>query len=137
MALVVDTGVLLAAHVTDEADHHACRALLADATEPLVIPAPVLVELEYLFRARATLRAWLDFVKDVAAGAYTIFPLDPPGLLAIARMQERYADLPLGSVDAAVFCACVALGERKVATLDHRHFSILSPARGVAFELLP
>ena len=137
MALVLDTGVLFAAHVTDEEDHEACRTLLADTTETRVIPAPVLVELEYLFRARATLRAWLAFTEDVADGAYTIYPTDGPGLRAIARAQKTYADLPLGFVDAAVFTACLELGEQKVATLDHRHFTVLRPRKGPMFELLP
>lgn len=137
MALVLDTSALFAAHVSDEEDHLACRALLKDAREPLVIPAPVLVELEYLFRKRATLRAWIDFCEDVAAGAYTIFPIDAAGILAVAHLQEKYKDLPLGFVDAAVAVACDALGEKKVATLDRRHFSIVRPGKARALDLLP
>lgn len=137
MALVLDTGVLFAAHVSDEDDHEACRALLTDTSEPLVIPAPVFVELEYLFRARATLRSWISFAADVADGGYSIFPLDGAGVRAAALLQEKYADLPLGLVDAAVFTACVALRERKVATLDRRHFSILRTDDGSALTLLP
>lgn len=137
MALVLDTGVLFAAHVSDEPEHAACRTLIEQAREPLVIPVPVFLELEYLFRRRATLRAWLDLAEDVAAGAYTIFPLDAAAVLAVARLQQRYKDLPLGLVDAAVFVACEGLQETKVATLDRRHFSVLRRERGKALRLLP
>jgi len=137
VALVLDTGVLFAAHVTDDDAHEDCRTLLADAHEPLVVPAPVFVELEYLFRRRSSMANWMRVAEDVAAGAFTIYPLDGAGVLAAAKVQERYADLPLGFVDAAVFATCVALGESKVATLDRRHFSVLRVAKGVSLELLP
>lgn len=137
MALVLDTSALFAAHVSDEDEHSACRALIEAAAEPLVIPAPVFVELEYLFRRRATMRAWLELAEDVAAGAFTVYPLDGAAVLAVARLQERYHDLPLGFVDGAVFVACAALGEEKVATLDRRHFSILRNDAGRALQLLP
>lgn len=137
MALVLDTSALFAAHVSDEDEHAACRALIEAAREPLVIPAPVFVELEYLFRKRATLRAWLAFAEDVAAGAYAIFPLDGAAVLAAARLQQRYRDLPLGFVDAAVVVACESLGEDRVATLDRRHFSVVRLAKKRALTLLP
>lgn len=46
----------------------------------------------------------------------------------MAELVRRYADLPLGAVDASV----VAVAERTkittVATLDHRHFHIVRPS---------
>lgn len=137
MALVLDTSALFAAHVSDEDEHAACRSLIESAHGTLVVPAPVFVELEYLFRKRATLRAWIHFAEDVASGAYSVYPIDAVGVLAVAKLQERYKDLPLGFVNAAVFVTCVALGERTVATLDRRHFSILRTDEGQALQLLP
>lgn len=137
MALVLDTSALFAAHVSDEDEHRACRALIENANEQLVIPAPAFVELEYLFRKRATLHAWMRLANDVAAGAYTVYPLDAAGVLAAALLQERYSDLPLGLVDAVVFRTCVELGESKLATLDRRHFGMLRDERGRALDLLP
>ncbi|MHB8511605.1 MAG: type II toxin-antitoxin system VapC family toxin [Actinomycetota bacterium] len=137
MALVLDTGPLLAAHLTSEPRHQQCRSLFQAIEEPLLIPAPVFVELEYLLHKRASLRTWLQFADDVANGAYSIYPLDAAAVTAAARLQERYRDLRLGFVDAAVFTCCVALKERKVATLDHRHFSVLRTDDGFGLELLP
>lgn len=137
MALVLDTSVLFASLDRDERDHSACRDLVEGSAEELVIPAPVLVELEYLISKRPALRAWVAFAEDLAGGAYRIFELDAPAVLAAARLQKRYADLRLGFVDAAIAVVCDALGEEKLATLDRRHFGVVRTARGRAFELLP
>lgn len=47
MALILDTGPLYASLDRSDQDHAACRALIEAADEPLVIPAPVLVEVDY------------------------------------------------------------------------------------------
>jgi uncharacterized protein len=137
MALVLDTGVLYAALDASDPDHEACAKLLQEGQELFLIPAPVLVELDYWIRKFSSAQVWLRFCEDVGAGAYTIVPLDATLLLEAAGLQARYADLPLGLVDAAVFATCESLGERKVATLDRRHFSILRTREGAALDLLP
>jgi len=137
VALVLDTGVLYAALDEEDRDHAACASLLTQANEELVIPAPVLVELDYWVRKFSSADAWLTFSEDVEANVYAIYPLDVGILLSAARLQARYADLPLGLVDAAVFAVCEVLGEEKVATLDRRHFSVLRTAGGRSLNLLP
>ncbi|MDI3421937.1 PIN domain-containing protein [Streptomyces luteolus] len=49
----------------------------------------------------------------------------------------KYADFPLGSVDASVVAVAERLGLTEVATLDHRHFSAVRPSHVPAFTLLP
>ena len=137
MALVLDTGVLYAALDEHDPDHEACTQLLSSMNEDLVIPEPVLVELDYWVRKFASPDAWLVFCEDIASGAYTLFCLNRDSALAAARLEASYTDLRLGFVDAAVFVVVEALGETKVATLDHRHFSTLRTARGRALTLLP
>lgn len=137
MALVLDTGVVFAALDVDDPDHSACVELLSDAPEVLVVPAPVLVELDCWLRKAATPDRWLAFCEDVAAGAYRIHDLEPTQLLAAAQLQVKYADQPLGFVDAAVVVTCESMGERRVATLDRRHFSVVRTTDGTALELLP
>ena len=137
MALVLDTGVIYAALDENDADHERCAALIATTNETLVVPSPVLVELDYWLRKNATLDVWLAFAADLYATAYTLWPADSSIALAAARLQSRFADQGLGFVDAAVFCSCQALGERKVATLDRRHFSVLRTDDGRALDLLP
>ena len=137
MALVLDTGVIFAALDQTDADHLACDKLIAESEEQLVIPGPVLVELDYMVRKHAGVDAWLTFCEDVAAGGYAVFRVDAPLVEQAAQIQARFADQPIGFVDASVVATCEALGENKVATLDHRHFSILRTKDGEALELLP
>lgn len=55
----------------------------------------------------------------------------------MADLVAEYADLPLGTTDAAV----VALAERfavtELATLDRRHFTVVRPRHTAALALLP
>lgn len=130
MALVVDTGPLLAALDAADHDHEACAALLVGATEDLVVPALVLAELDYWCHERLTAHAWLTFLDDVLAGAYRV---ETPTLADLGRageLQRQYADLRLGVVDASIVALLERLGEPKVATLDHRHFSVVRPRHG-------
>jgi uncharacterized protein len=55
----------------------------------------------------------------------------------IRELLTRYADLKLGFVDAAVVAIVERLNERKLATLDRRHFTTIRPKHTDAIELLP
>jgi predicted nucleic acid-binding protein len=137
VALVLDTGVIYASLDGDDPDHESCAELLEEAREQLIIPAPVLVEVDYWVRKAASADVWLAFVQDIQAGAYSIYALDPYLLGAAAELQVRFADQAIGLVDAAVFASCEALGEDKVATLDQRHFSVLRTTDGRALRIVP
>jgi predicted nucleic acid-binding protein len=137
VALVLDTGVLYAALDETDADHDACAALLTETQEQLVIPAPVLVELDYWIRKFATADAWLTFCEDISRGAYLLHQLDSAATVAAATLQAKYEDLRLGLVDASVLVTCEVMGEPKVATLDRRHFSVLRTEDGRTLEILP
>ncbi|MGI8708538.1 MAG: PIN domain-containing protein [Actinomycetota bacterium] len=137
MALVLDTGVVYAALDAADPDHRACRRLIDEATERLVVPAPVLVELDYFIGRAGLVDVWLSFCEDVHGGSYAVSHIDSTLLIDAARLQARYADQLIGFVDASVAVVCEALGETKVATLDKRHFGVLRTAAGGAFQVVP
>ncbi len=72
MALVLDTGPIYAALDRRDADYQACRRLVEQAGEPLVIPAPVLVDVEYWVRKWLHAGALVAFLDDIVAGAYEV-----------------------------------------------------------------
>lgn len=137
MALILDTGPLYAALDRSDADHGACRRLLEDATEPLVIPAPVLVEVEYWVQRRLGTGAWLALLDDVAAGAFQVEDLVAADYRRVRELCDRYADADIGFVDAAVLAVTERLGEPKLVTLDRRHFGTLRSRHVDALTLLP
>ncbi|MFI5714029.1 hypothetical protein [Kribbella sp. NPDC051620] len=51
--------------------------------------------------------------------------------------HRRYADLPLGLVDASVIALAEQLELQEIATLDRRHFSVVRPNHVDSFALLP
>lgn len=137
MVLVLDTGPIVAALDRDDPDHARCAGLLAGRHEDLVVPALVLVEVDYWVCRLGGVKAWVSFVEDVTAGAYRIEPLTEQDLVRVAELEQTYADLDLGLVDASVIATCERLDETKVATLDRRHFSVVRPRHCPALMLLP
>jgi len=135
VALILDTGPLVALLDATDPDHERCAALLRDTREPRVVPVCVLVEVEYLLRPWP--QALTALLADFDAGAFELLDLPTRWLLRSGELIERYRDLPLGLVDATVIAATEMLGETKVATLDHRHFSVVRPSHAPALELLP
>lgn len=55
----------------------------------------------------------------------------------MAELVYDYADLPLGTTDAAVIALAERLGVTEVATLDRRHFTVVRPRHTAALVLLP
>jgi predicted nucleic acid-binding protein len=137
MALILDTGPLLAAVDAADQDHLSCAALIAEADEDLVVPSLVLAELDYWCMRRLSTDAWLVFLDDVIAGAYRIEEPSATDLARCRELQDRYRDLTLGVVDASIIALAERLNEPRVATLDHRHFLTVRPAHVAAFELVP
>jgi predicted nucleic acid-binding protein len=119
-----------------DADHAACVRLFDENLERLVVPAPVLVELDWLGHGRGV-PARETALASIADGTLTVENLT---LVDYARVQDlcrQYEDLPLDLVDASVMVVAERLRERKVATLNHRHFTVVRPRHTRALELLP
>ncbi|MEX2182820.1 MAG: PIN domain-containing protein [Chloroflexota bacterium] len=137
MALILDTGPLLAALDRADPEHAACARLLMEATEDLVVPELVLAELDYWCSRRLSAEAWPVFLDDVLAGAYRIEAPTHADLRRCRELQATYTDLGLGVVDASIVALAERLGEPKVATLDRRHFAAVRPIHVPAFEIRP
>ncbi len=132
-ALICDTGALLDYLVENAADHRLFRHAI-DTARTRYIPALVLAEVDYFLRNER--KAMQTFMQDVARGAFTCVP---PSLDQLARAMEidrRYADLGLGLVDGSVVALAEALGIRRLATRDVRHFSAVRLADGGSFDLV-
>lgn len=137
MALILDTGPLLATLDRTDNFHDACRRLVQSAAEPLIIPAPVLVELDYWIHVRLYPAVFTAVLDDIIAGAYRVESPSADDYTRIRELCDRYSDADIGFVDAAVLALVERLREPKVATLDRRHFGLLRPRHVAALQLLP
>ena len=136
MTLVLDTGPIVAALNTQDPDHERCVALLA-GTDDLLVPSPVLVEIDYWLVKLGGVHVWKSFVADITRGAYRVAHPTDGDLARAAELEADYHDLDLGLVDASTIALCERLGETKVATLDRRHFSVVRPRHCSHLTLLP
>lgn len=137
MALILDTGPLYASLDRSDADHPRCRDLIEAAQEPLLIPAPVLVEVDYLIHRSLHPGVLVALLADIDSGAYGVADLAPADYRRIRELCDRYADADIGFVDAAVLAVVERLDEPKLLTLDHRHFRTLRPRHVDSLRLLP
>jgi len=137
LALILDTGPLYAAMDRADPDHRACRELLEVSRESLVVPAPVLVEVEWLSRSRLGPLAFDAVLGSVGSGALSVRDLDLEDWARVRYLCRAYADLPLGLVDASVVVCAERLQERTIASLDRRHFSVVRQLHVPSLGLVP
>lgn len=107
------------------------------ANRPMVIPAPVIAEVGYLLGTRAGAQAESFFLRSLADGDFLVEDLTSVDYGRGADLVEQYGDLPLGTTDAAVIAVAERLNVPEVATLDHRHFTVVRPRHVKALTLLP
>jgi predicted nucleic acid-binding protein len=137
VALIVDTGPLLALLDRADKNHAICRGLLEATLEHILVPSPVLVELDYWAGQRLGTGAFLAVLDNIRRGALLVVDLVDSDYARVRTLCDRYSDSDIGFVDAAVLSIVERLGEPKLATLDHRHFRMLRPRHVDALELLP
>ncbi len=135
--LLCDTGVLLAAGNVKDRAHQASLGLLRTAEGPLLVPSPVLGEVGYLLQSRVGPQAEVIFLQSFGGDGFRIAELEDEDIPRMAELVDTYLDLPLGIVDAAVIAIAERLNLTTVATLDHRHFTVVRPRHVPEFILLP
>jgi uncharacterized protein len=129
LRVVCDTGPLVAAANRRDRAHALAAVLVSELGRDLVVPEPVLVEVDQLLRARVDSRSARLFLTSVVAGEHAVAFLTPGLLRRAAEIDKTYAALDLGLADAAV----MALAERHhlpVLTFDFEHFRATRPGRG-------
>lgn len=138
--LICDTGPLVAAALSRDPDHHSCVELFTGmhlAGREMVLPAPVVAEVGYPLGSRASASAESAFLRSLAAGDFRAIELTSADYSRMAELVDTYADLPLGTTDAAVVTLAERLEVNEVATLDRRHFTVVRTRRGTPLTLLP
>jgi len=135
--LIADTSVIVASLNRKERHHAACRALIERLDEPVVVPASTLCEVDPLIHRQLGAAAMPEFLRRAGRGELAIEDLRAEDYARAIEVMERYADLDVGFVDAAVLAIVERLNEPKLATLDRKHFSVMQPRHVDALELLP
>lgn len=132
--MLLDSGILIAYYNRRDEWHQAAAGLL-DAKEMLLLPAPVIPEVDYLLGKRMGLAAQMALYEDIGSQVYQVVDLSEAGYQRVFALNQQYQSLRLGFVDAAVIAIAEELGIGQIATLDRRHFGAVE-AR-IKLELLP
>ena len=135
--ILVDTGPLVAAASRSDAHNAACVAALQAARPPRLVPGLVIAEVCFLLARDGGAAVEAEFLRAFGTGFLNVVDLTTGDLDRCAELVEQYADLPLGGTDASLIALAERLQIIEIATLDHRHFTVVRPRHTDAFTLLP
>lgn len=133
-AVLVDTGPLVALFDPSDADHDACKDVLARvrARRRLTSLAVVTEALSLLAFSDRAQQALLTFV---AGGGVDIADFGVDEIARAAALMDRYASLPMDFADATLVVLAERLHTNWVFTLDRRDFAVYRVGRQ-AFRVL-
>jgi uncharacterized protein len=129
LRVVVDTGPLVAAANRRDQAHSLAAALVTQLGRDLLVPDPVLVEVDQLLRTRVSSHAARLFLNSVATGEHTVAFLSSGLLRRAVELDTSFADLDLGLADTAVM-ACAERHGLPILTFDFTHFRATRPRSG-------
>ena len=135
MPVLLDTGIVYAYYDRSDTWHARATAIARAHAGGLIVPAPVVPEVDHLLGRRFGAKARHAFYNGLTDGAYLIADLPHDRYDDVAAVNRRFADLEPGFVDAAIVVLADVTGVRTIATSDRRHFEPLAAA--YALKLLP
>ena len=137
MTLILDAAPLVASADAKEPQLEALLRIRDQEEGPLVLPAPIAAEVDYLLGVRFGEAARRAFRSDLAAQRYEVACLEAGDYRAVADLDARYADLGLGLADCSIVVLAERYGTRRLLSFDERHFRAVAPLQGGSFALLP
>ncbi len=137
MAVLLDTSAIIALAGINAPNHHDVRAALATIKEPLVVPLPVLPELDYLLAKRTGSAGALTVIQSLITGNILVDHLTHADLERAMELMRVYADSSIGFVDSTIIALAERLNSTRIVTLDRRHFTFVRPRHCTHFDLLP
>jgi predicted nucleic acid-binding protein len=137
MAVLLDSGFLLASINSSEAEHQATIAVLETIREPIILPVPAVTEVAYLLARDVGNDAASDFVSSLADTQLILETPLAADYLRSSEILRQYADANLDFVDALIAATAERLNIKRLLTLDRRDFQLIRPRHCDSFELLP
>jgi len=135
--IIADTSGLLSAFARNASRHDQVIAAIESDPGPVVVSPYVLAEIDYMLLHRAGTKAELDFLEEVAAGAFELAPFGRPELGRAVAVLQKYRDMRIGLADASLVVLAERYGTTRILTLDERHFRAIRPLHADTFTLLP
>ena len=128
MSVLLDTGIVYAYYDRSDRWHARARALIERERRGLILPAPVIPEVDHLLGHRLGGTSRQIFYQGIVEGYYLVEDLPRGAYARVADLNRRFDTLDLGFVDGAIIALAEALRVSRVATTDRRHFEPLAAA---------
>jgi uncharacterized protein len=135
VTLILDAAPLVASADAEEPQLEALLRIRDEEEGPLVLPAPVAAEVDYLLGVRFGHAARRAFFSDLAAWRYDVACLEAGDYRVVAELDARYSDL--GLADCSIAVLAERYETRRLFSFDERHFRVVAPLQGGSFSLLP
>jgi predicted nucleic acid-binding protein len=132
--ITLDTSAVYAMMTSTDPRHIDVQRVLSNDSGPYFVPTGPLGELCYLVERRLPAEALIALLDDLDSGGYTR-DHGEHDLPRIRQLVQRYADFPLGFVDAAVV-ACAERHGGRVLTTDFRHFGAVAREGTISLPLM-
>lgn len=135
MAVLLDSGILYAYYDRSDRWHQAAVELIGSELGGLLLPSPVVPEVDHLLGTRLGRAARLQFYRGLVEASFLLVDLPQERVGRIRELDEQFAELDLGFVDSALVALAESTGVKRIATSDRRHFEPL--ARTFGLTLVP
>ena len=135
MAIIADAGGIYGLYDRRDSAHAQIRAVVEREQDHILIPSPVLGEIDYLLRARVGVEALSRFLSDIHIGAFEVEAVTGGDLERCAALVAKYSNLDLGLCDASVIAVAERLRVNRILTVDERDFRVVRSS--LTFQLLP
>ncbi|MFY9820674.1 MAG: PIN domain-containing protein [Thermoanaerobaculia bacterium] len=134
MTALLDTGIVYAYYDRRD-DWHSASYKFISSEVNLIIPSPVIPEVDYLLGKRLGFDAQAVFYRSLVEGVFNVVDLTPGRYARIAEINLKYNDLRLGFVDLAILALAEHLNIGRIATTDRRHFGAVQLT--ISLKLVP
>jgi predicted nucleic acid-binding protein len=135
VAIIADAGGIYGLYDRRDSAHARIRAVVERERDHILIPSPILGEIDYLLRARIGVQALSRFLTDIRVGAFEVEAITGGDLERCAVLVAKYSNLDLGLCDASVIAVAERLRVDRILTVDERDFRIVRSS--LTFQLLP
>jgi predicted nucleic acid-binding protein len=135
VSVILDTGIVYAYYDRSDAWHARAKALVQREAKGLILPAPVIPEVDYLLEHRLGAKSRRVLYRGITEGHYFVADVPRQAYARVSAIDEQFADLGLGFVDASLVALAESLHVPRIATADRGHFDALAAA--FRLELLP
>lgn len=137
MAILLDGSVILAAADRADLNHEAAVAWFGRASEPLLLGALTLGELDVLLQRELGVAATQAVLRSIADGAIRVVTPTDADLARAGTLLTEAAEHAPRLADAILIATAERLGVRRVATFDRRPIAIFRPRHVRSLDLEP